>query len=162
MSPSLFNRLPALLLLLLTVPAAGCRPEPPEMPERWEDAEYVDSFQVDDLGATNFGGPHLGTMTMANSPAGLEVTYADSFPASQEIEALKLVGNGRVDLLVQPRDLHPDVISGSNSTLHMEILVTGLADGTWDVALYRRDSDAVDEEMEVRLVDYGEVLIQAP
>ena len=162
MSPSFFTRLPALLLLALVTIAVGCRPWPPEMPESWEDAESVDSFQVDDLGTTNFGNPALGTMTIAANPVRLEVVYVDSFPCGQEVEAFKLVGSERVDLLVQPLDLHPDVVSGSDCALDMEIVVTGLADGTWDVALYRRDSDAVDEEMLVRLVDYGEALIQAP
>ena len=156
------TRLPALVLLVAITLAVGCRPEPPEIPESWEDAEYVDSFRVEELGPTNFGHPALGTMTIAANLVRLEVAYVDSFPCGQRIEAFKLVGNGQVDLLVQPRDLHPDVISGSNCIMDMKILVTGLADATWDVALYRRDSDAVDEEMEVRLVDYGEVVIQAP
>lgn len=130
-----------------------------ELPEGWEDALEVDEFDAEEIGETDYDDPDLGAVGIMGNVDRLEVSYRASFPCTQQVEAFQMVSGNDVELLVQPVDLHPDAVAGSDCTQEIAITLTGLDDGTYHVLLHRRDCDQVDEAMEIQLVGEGDAIL---
>lgn len=131
----------------------------PELPEGWEDAAPVDEFTADELGETDYGDPEMGTVYISGNVDRLEVRYHASFPCTEDLEGFQQVDGENVNLLVQPTDLHPDAVAGSDCTFDIDFTVVGLDEGTYHVRLYRRDNELVDEDLETELVGEGDAVL---
>ena len=146
-----------MVLLSATWTLVGCPGD--QLPEGWEDAQAVDEIAATDRGATDPDDPDLGTVVIGGNVDRLEILYIDSFPCSDELEAHKRVEGADVDILVQPTDLHPDAVAGSDCTLQVDMVVLDLDEGTYHVTVYRRDNDHVDPDLEVVMVGEGDAVL---
>ncbi len=158
-----FRRFAALRATILTAALAslwvltGC---PTDLfPEGWEEATEVDEMDVTDLGETDPEDPDVGTVAISGNLDRLEVQYIASFPCSDDLRAYQVVEGTDVDILVQPDDLHPDAVTGSDCTTQLQVTLVDLPEGTYQVAVYRRDNDQVDPDMEPVLVAEGEAIL---
>jgi len=144
----------ALLALMCWTGCGGA-----DLPDGWEDAVEVDEFDVEEVGTTDWDDPDLGAVGILGNVDRLEVSYRAAFPCTQEVEAFQRVSGTDVDILVQPIDLHPEAVAGSDCTLEIDITVLGLDEDTYHVSLYRRDCAEVDEAMEAQLVGEGDAIL---
>jgi hypothetical protein len=98
--------------------AAGCGPD---LPSGWEEAELVAELKQSpcgDGGSTPTGiGTGTGTGTVADQVSvqfedPVHVEYLGAiFRCAQEVEAYALADGDRLDLLVQPVDMHPSEVA---------------------------------------------------
>jgi len=144
-------------VLIAAVCWAGCGGA--DLPDGWEGAVAVDEFDAEEVGTTDWDDPDLGAVGILGNLDRLEVSYRAAFPCTQEVEAFQMVSGTDVELLVQPIDLHPGKVAGSDCTLEIDMTVLGLDDGTYHVSLYRRDCAEVDETMEPQLVGEGDAIL---
>ena len=128
-------------------------------PEGWEDATEVDEIDVTDLGTTDPEDPDVGTIAISGNLDRLEVQYIASFPCSDDLRAYQVVEGTEVDILVQPDDLHPDAVTGSDCTTQLQITLVDMDEGTYHVSVFRRDNDQVDPDMEAVLVAEGDAVL---
>ncbi len=149
--------MPTILLIGLGATMLACGS--PELPEGWEDATAADEFVAEELGETDFGDPDMGAVYISGNLDRLEARYHASFPCTEELEGFQRVDGTNVDLLVQPTDLHPDAVAGSDCTFDIDFTLVDLDEGTYHVRLYRRDNDLVDEDLEAELVGEGDALL---
>lgn len=136
---------------------AGCPAD--LLPEGWEDATEVDEIDVTDLGTTDPEDPELDEVHISGNLDRLEVRYTASFPCSDDLRAYQVVEGTDVDILVQPDDLHPDAVTGSDCTTQLQITLVDLSEGTYHVSVFRRDNDQVDQDMETVLVAEGDAVL---
>ena len=130
------------------------------LPEGWEEAIQADSFRWEELGTVDsveWAG--FGTMQLFGNYDSIDVNYQDSFPCTEQLRAFVRVDGEQIDLLVQPVDLHPSAVAGSNCVMEMTVHAPDLEQGRYSIALYRRDNDVVDPDMAVRLVDEDRVYV---
>ncbi len=147
--------MPAALALALAA-LTGC---PVDLPDGWEDATPADELDVEDLGTTDPEDPAVGTAIISGNVDRLEVRYVDSFPCSDDLVAYQQIEGTDVEILVQPADLHPDAVTGSDCTFQVDVTLVDLDEGTYHVGVYRRDSDQVDPAMEAVLVAEGDAVL---
>lgn len=98
-----FTILPVILL-------SGCGPD---LPAGWENAERVDEL----VQAECSDSPYQGyTVTIAAEKVGadaLRVLYSNAhFRCAQDVEAFWKTDAAGVSILVQPKDMHPDMVAG--------------------------------------------------
>lgn len=154
-APHRFFTTTLLIGLAATMTACGTA----ELPEGWEDAAIADEFVADELGQTDYGDPELGAVYISGNLDRLEVRYHASFPCTEDLEGFQRVDGENVDLLVQPTDLHPDAVAGSDCTFDIDFTLVDLDEGTYHVRVYRRDNELVDEDLETELVGEGDALL---
>ncbi len=147
----------ALFTALLTLGLVACQTA--QLPEGWEDAVPADEFESEEIEATDPEDPDLDAVHISGNLDRLEASYRGSFPCTEQLEGFQQVDGTDVDLLVQPEDLHPDAVAGSDCTFDIDFVLTDLDEGTYHVRVYRRDSDQVDPDMEAVLVGEGDALL---
>ena len=131
----------------------------PDLPDGWEDALVADEFDSVEQGETDYDDPDMGAVYISGNVDRLEASYYASFPCTEDLEGFQRVDGTHVDLLVQPIDLHPDAVAGSDCTFDIDFVVVGLDEGTYHVRMYRRDNDQVDENLEAVLVGEGDAIL---
>lgn len=150
---------PSMMILLLGLGAAMAACGTPDLPEGWQDAAAADEFVADEIGQTDYEDPEVGAVYISGNLDRLEVRYHASFPCTEDLEGFQRIDGQDVDLLVQPTDLHPDAVAGSDCTFDVDLTVLGLDDGTYHVRVYRRDNELVDEDLEAVLVGEGDAVM---
>jgi hypothetical protein len=154
------NTVHPLLLAALVIGLAALTGCPADLlPAGWEDAVPASELQIGDLGTTDPDDADVGTAIISGNVDRLEVRYIDSFPCSDELVAYQQIDGTDVDILVQPADLHPDAVTGSDCTFQVDVTVLDLDEGSYHVTVYRRDSDQVDPEMEAIAVAEGDAVL---
>ncbi len=130
-----------------------------ELPDGWEDAEPASEFESIEQGEADYDDPELGTVHISGNVDRLEVSTLASFPCSDSVEGFQLVDGTQVDLLIQPTDLHPDAVTGSDCAMDIDFAILDLDEGTYRVSLYRRDNDQVDPDMALQLMGEGDAIL---
>lgn len=151
-----YRFLPTILLIGLGAALCACGPE---LPDGWEEAAAADEFVAEELGAADYEDPDLGAVYISGNLDRLEARYHAAFPCTEDLEGFQRVDGDTVDLLVQPTDLHPDAVAGSDCTFDIDFTLVDLDEGTYHVRMYRRDNDQVDEDLEAVLVGEGDALL---
>ncbi len=131
----------------------------PDLPGGWEDAVTVDEFAADEIGETDWEDPELDQVHISGNLDRLEAAYLGSFPCTTDLEGFQRIDGTDIDLLVQPTDLHPGEVAGSDCTFDIDFTVVGLDEGTYHVRVYRRDSDMVDDTLATILVGEADAVL---
>ena len=156
MNPTIRRCFFTILLVSASATLVACGSD---LPDGWDDAVTVDEFAADEIGETDWDDPELDQVHISGNLDRLEAAYLGSFPCTTALEGFQRIDGTDIDLLVQPTDLHPDAVAGSDCTFDIDFTVVGLDEGTYHVAIHRRDSDAVDETMAAVLVGEGDAVL---
>ena len=130
-----------------------------ELPDGWEEAVPATDFESIEQGAADYDDPELGAVYISGNVDRLEVSHLASFPCTESLEGFQRVEGTQVDLLIQPMDLHPNAVAGSDCAVDIDFAILDLDEGTYHVSLYRRDNDQVDPDMELQLVGEGDSIL---
>lgn len=114
------------------------------LPVDWRDAARTEAFEQsactgDVAELSQRSGPR---MTARAEKGRLLVDYLDAqFRCDQALAGYVKVRGEKVDVLVQPADMHPFTVAKCDCLYNVHLEVPGLAAGTYEVTLYRRWDD---------------------
>lgn len=112
-----------------------------DLPEGWGNAARVKNLvqQVCPNGGIDFSSEHA---SFTGGTGNIGVDYQDAhFRCAQDVEGFFKAGGGAVDILVQPKDMHPGAVAGCDCGYNITFIVEPVAAGTMQTTLYRRWDD---------------------
>jgi len=132
--------LPALLSVSLAF-IVGCseldEDRDADLPEGWETADRVASFEQSACGESPIGGPSE-SLEIATSRSAVEVSYRHAhFRCSQTVEAFARLSTGVMDTLVQPVDMNPASVARCDCLYEITMSIAAPV-GQYELTLYRR------------------------
>jgi hypothetical protein len=134
-------RLSPALVSLIFAPIFGCselddNPDA-DLPQGWETADRVASFEQSVCGESPSGGPSE-SLEIATSPGAVEVGYHHAhFRCSQTVEAFARSSTGVMDILVQPVDMDPLAVARCDCLYEITMSIAAPV-GQYELTLYRR------------------------
>lgn len=129
-----------------------------DLPAGWEDAERIIGLAQStcEKSATE---AHEERATLTPGARRLAVEYFDAlFRCEQKVEGFYKDVDGRLDLLVQPIDLHPSSVARCGCLYDIAFAVEGLSAGDRTVTLFRRGDEVKDPSEPVTISSQSVVI----
>lgn len=145
-------------LLALGAFVAACSGDP-ELPSGWEGAERVAGLTQSSCSTSSLR-DHDERATFAPGARRLDLTYSDAhFRCEQSVEGFYRDAGGKLDVLVQPVDMHPSSVARCDCLYEIDVVVDKLGSGSRTVTLFRR-WDAKNEPNEPVAIGSASVAIE--
>lgn len=108
-----------------------------DLPQGWEDAAQAKNLVQEVCpGSEDFTDEHA---SFAGGEGSIAVDYQHAhFRCEQDVEGFFKVGDGTVEMLVQPIDMNPSAVAGCDCGYNITFLAEPVAAGTMQTTLYRR------------------------
>ena len=134
-------RISATLVSLSFVLIVGCseldEDHDADLPQGWESADRVASFEQSVCGESPIGGPSE-SLEIATSAGAVDVSYHHAhFRCGQAVEAFARTSTGGMDILVQPVDMNPEGVARCDCLYEITMSMPAPA-GQYELTLYRR------------------------
>jgi hypothetical protein len=116
---------------------AGCALFGPDLPAGWEDAEPIEDLSQSPCDGSPYDTGWSEAMTAWEAAPGIRAAGDPlHFRCEQEVEGFYRQEGEALDVLIQPVDMHPEVVAGCDCLYRVEVGLPQAPPAT--VTLYRR------------------------